>query len=360
MTSASTSAGPWLPMCTVGIPCLDEEGYIEDCVRCVLAQDYPADRLEIIIADGGSKDATRAILDRLAAAHPQLRWIDNPGRIQAAAMNEIIGVARGEVLIRLDAHGEYAPSYIRKCIEVMARTGADNVGGAARPRAKSRFQRALCAALASPMGVGGAKFRREDSEGFVDTVFNGAFRLELFDRIGGYDPGAVVNEDAELNQRILAAGGRIYISREIEAYYYPRASYGALARQYFKYGVGRARTMLKHGGLPTVRPMIPFAAVMSGATLLATSRWHRITLPALAAYGALAGVEAIRVGRREGPWAIPIVWTIFPVMHVAHGLGFAAGLWRFLRKPDWHARGGEAQGGEAVSSGVAAPSGGSP
>jgi succinoglycan biosynthesis protein ExoA len=334
-TEISASAGEWQPMCTVGIPCLNEEHYIEDCIRCVLEQDYPKDRLEIIVADGGSTDATRAILDRLAAEHPHVRWIDNPGRIQARAMNEIIAAAKGDVLIRLDAHGEYAPSYIRKCVEVLARTGADNVGGAARPRAKSGFQRALAAALLSPMGVGGAKFRREDSEGFVDTVFNGAFRLELFDRIGGYDPGAVVNEDAELNQRILESGGRIYISREIEAYYYPRDSYAGLARQYFKYGIGRARTMLKHGGLPTVRPMIPFGTVVGGATLLATSRWHRLTLPGVALYAALTGFEAVRVGRKEGLWAIPIVWTIFPVMHVSHGIGFATGLVRFLHRPDW-------------------------
>ncbi len=323
------------PLVTIGIPCLNEERYLEACMQCVLAQDYPRERTEIIVADGGSTDRTRQILERLAREHDNFRWIDNPGRIQSAAMNEIIRVARGDVLVRLDAHAEYASDYVRKCIEVLSRTGADNVGGAARARAKGWFQRALSAALKSPAGVGGAKFRTEDAEGFVDTVWGGAFPRHVFETVGLYDPGAIVNEDAELNQRILAAGGRIFLSREIEAYYYPRDSFTSLATQYFRYGKGRARTMLKHGGLVTLRPIVPFAAVVSGALLLATSSFHGLTAPAFGAYALITGLEAVRVGRGEGAWAIPVVWGIFPVMHAAHGLGFGVGLVRYLARPDW-------------------------
>lgn len=323
------------PKVTIGIPCLDEELYIEACIACVLAQDYPAELTEIIVADGGSTDRTREILERLAREHDNFRWIDNPGRIQAAGMNEIIRVARGDVLVRLDAHAEYAGDYVSKCIEVLVETGADNVGGAARARAKNWFQRALCRALASPAGVGGAKFRTEDAEGYVDTVWGGAFPRRVFEEVGMYDPGAIVNEDAELNQRILDAGGRIYLSREIEAYYYPRDSFTGLAKQYFRYGMGRARTMLKHGGLVTVRPVIPFAAVVGGASLIVTSALQPFTLPAFGAYALVTGLEALRVGHPEGAWAIPVVWGIFPVMHVAHGVGFGVGLARFLRRPDW-------------------------
>ncbi len=323
------------PFVTVGMPCLNEESYIEPCIRCVQSQDYPADRMEILVADGGSTDRTLEIIERLAAEDPRIRVIPNPGRVQAAGMNEIIGAARGEVIVRLDVHGEYASSYVRKCIEVLERTGADNVGGAARARSRTWFQRALSAALDSPLGVGGSRYRSASNEGFVDTVFNGAFRRSVFDRVGLYDPGAITNEDAELNQRILQSGGKIYLSREIEAWYYPRDTITGLARQYFKYGRGRARTLLKHKTLPTPRPLGPFLLVVSGAALLATSAIQPFTPIAFGLYASACGLEAARVGRKAGWKYVPVVWSIFPVMHVAHGLGMGTGLLHYWRHPDW-------------------------
>src|SRR5580704_1096861 len=192
------------PFVTIAMPCLDEERFIEACLASVRRQDYPPDRYEILIADGGSTDATRAIIGRLAGLDPRIRLIDNPERIQAPAMNRMIRAARGEIVVRMDVHCEYGDDYVRRCVEALERTNADNVGGAQRARAKTFFQRALCAALESPLGVGGAKYRGADFEGFVDTVFLGAYRRRVFERIGLYDPKAVTNEDAELNQRIIS------------------------------------------------------------------------------------------------------------------------------------------------------------
>jgi glycosyltransferase involved in cell wall biosynthesis len=324
-----------LPLVTVAIPCLNEERHIEGVVRGALAQDYPRERLEVIVADGGSNDQTLAILARIAAEDARLTVIDNPRRIQAAAMNEIIRRARGEVVVRLDAHCAYAQDYLRSCVGVLARTGADNVGGAQRPRAESRFQRALCAALDSPLGVGGADYRSAEREGFVDTVFCGAFRRRVFETVGMFDPGAITNEDAELNQRILAAGGRVYLSRDIVAHYYPRDSFRALAKQYFRYGKGRARTLLKHKTFPTPRPLVPFLSLLGGAALLTISTLRPLRLPAFAGYGLVCAIEALRVGRKAGLDALPVVWAIFPVLHVSHGVGFAAGLVHYLWRPDW-------------------------
>src|ERR1700733_8027772 len=227
------------PSVTIAMPALNEEGYIEACIASVQAQDYPRDRIvEILIADGRSTDRTREILERLAAADPRIKIVDNPERLQAAGLGKLVKQAQGDVIVRMDVHCEYAPDYVRKCIETIERTGADNVGGAQRPKAKTFFQRALCAALASPLGVGGAKYRSADAEGFVDTVFLGAFRRRVFESVGMWDPGAITNEDAELNQRILEAGGQIYLSRDIIVHYYPRDSYKALATQYHPYGRG--------------------------------------------------------------------------------------------------------------------------
>jgi succinoglycan biosynthesis protein ExoA len=323
-------------MVTVAMPCRDEERFIEACVLTVLAQDYPRDRIEILVADGMSIDATREILTRLAAEDSRIRVIDNPERIQAAGMNHIIRAARGDVVVRMDVHCEYASDYVRQCVAVLERTGADNVGGAQRARATTPFQRALCAALTSPLGVGGARYRSADNEGFVDTVFLGAFRRRVFERVGMYDPRAITNEDAELNQRIVGAGGKVYLSRDIVVHYHPRGSLRALARQYFKYGKGRARTLHKHKKLLSVRPAIPFLMVTGAAALLATSAVQPLTPFAFAAYALGTGAEAVRVGRGLGVASIPRVWAIFPVLHAAHGVGFAVGLVHYgLVDRDW-------------------------
>lgn len=326
-----------LPFVTIAMPCLNEEGYIEACLRSVAAQDYPRDRLEILVGDGGSTDRTREILARLSAEDPRICMVDNPDRIQAAGMNHMIRQARGEVIVRMDVHCEYASDYVRKCIEALERTGADNVGGAQRSRAKTLFQRALCAALQSPLGVGGAKYRSADNEGYVDTVFLGAFRRRVFETAGMYDPRAITNEDAELNQRILAAGGKVFLSKDIVVHYYPRSSYQALAKQYFKYGQGRARTLLKHHTFLSLRPAIPFFMVVSGSLLAVTSHLHGLFPVAVGLYAAATGAEAVRVGSREGLGAIPVVWGIFPVLHASHGVGFAVGLVKYGLNPDWPA-----------------------
>src|SRR5262249_45791673 len=158
------------------------------------------------------------------------------------------------------------------------------------------------------------------------TVFLGAFRRKIFERVGGYDSNAVTNEDAELNQRILASGGKIYLSRKIVVQYFPRDSFRGLAKQYFKYGRGRARTLLKHRTFPTPRPAIPFAMVLGGATLLLTPPLHPVAPFAFGVYGAATAIEALRLSLRHGLALAPAVAAIFPVLHVSHGVGFGVGL----------------------------------
>ncbi|HVQ29296.1 MAG TPA: glycosyltransferase family 2 protein [Vicinamibacteria bacterium] len=323
------------PFVTIAIPCLDEEGYIEACLRDVLDQDYPKERIEVLLADGGSRDATRTIVNGLARADHRLRIIENPRRIQAAGLNAAIREAKGDVILRMDVHCRYATDYVRCCVEALDRTEADNVGGAQRPLAQTPFQRALAAALGSALAVGGASYRSPAHEGFVDTVFLGAFRRRIFERVGLYDPGAITNEDAELNQRILEAGGRIYLSADIVVHYFPRETLTGLARQYYKYGRGRARTLLQRGRLPTLRPLAPVLFVLGVAALALVPPLHPLAPWALALYALVALAEAIRVGRSGGGSTPLVVAAIFPVMHCAHGIGFLAGLARYGFWPDW-------------------------
>jgi glycosyltransferase involved in cell wall biosynthesis len=324
-----------LPHVTVAIPCLNEERYIEACIDDVLAQDYPAEQLEVLVGDGMSTDRTRDILAAIADRNPRVRVIDNPRRVQAAAMNAMIAESRGEIVVRMDVHARYAKDYVSRCVEVLEETGAENVGGAQRAKPETWFQRAVCAALDSPLAVGGARYRDSEAEGFVDTVFLGAFRKRVFDLVGVYDPNAVTNEDAELNQRILRAGKRVYLSKKIIVHYYPRESFRTLAKQYFKYGKGRARTLLKHKSFPTPRPAIPFLMVAGGAAMLTVPGLRRFAPIAFGAYGAAVVVEAARVSARHGALLAPAVAAIFPVLHVSHGIGFGVGLVTYALRPDW-------------------------
>ena len=324
-----------LPFVSVVVPCLDEEPFIAACLERLREQDYPRDRMEILVVDGGSRDGTRTILERVAAEDPRVRVIDNPQRIQACGMNAGIRAAAGEVIVRMDAHCECAGDYVRRCVEALARSGADNAGGAQRARARSAFQRALCAALDSPLAVGGARYRSAANEGFVDTVFLGAFPRRAFETVGLYDPRAVTNEDAELNERIRKAGGRVYLSRDIVVHYFPRGSYRGLARQYFRYGMGRARTVLKHRSVSRLRSVLPFGLVVGGTLFLAIPALRPLAAWAFGGYALVALAEAARVGRSGGGAVAARAATIFPVLHVSHGLGFAAGLVRFAVDSDW-------------------------
>ncbi len=325
------------PRVTIAMPAFNEEHYIEACIASVQAQDYPRELIEILVADGRSTDRTRAILARLSAEDPRIQMVDNPARLQAAGLGLMVKQATGDVIVRMDVHAEYAPDYVRQCVETLERTGAENVGGAQRAKAKTFFQRALCAALSSPLGVGGAKYRSAEAEGFVDTVFLGAFRRRVFESVGMWDPGAITNEDAELNQRILESGGQIYLSPKIIVHYFPRESFKSLATQYFRYGRGRARTLLKLGKVKNVRPFIPFGMVSGAAALLAFPPLWPLVPVTFATYALATGAEAIRVGGKLGPMATATVWAIFPVLHASHGVGFAAGLLQYLRAPDWAA-----------------------
>jgi|HubBroStandDraft_4_1064222.scaffolds.fasta_scaffold32577_3 succinoglycan biosynthesis protein ExoA len=322
------------PLVTVAIPCRDEEAHIEACIRGMQAQVWPAEALEIVVADGMSLDATREILARLAGEDPRIRVVDNPARTEVAGLNECIRTARGSIIVRVDVQADYAPDFVRQCAAVLERTGADNVGGAARPVATTFFQRCVAAAMRSPLMLGDGPSRSPDGEGFVETAWPGAFRRDVFERVGLFDPNAVTSENAELDQRIVDSGGRVYQSRDIVAHYHPRLSMRTLARDYFRRGRGRARTLLKHGRLPSVRSALPFLGLLGEAAVLVVAPWHIGGL-SVAAYVFVTGAEAVRVGRTDGLAAIPVVWVMFPIVHASHGAGFASGLVRYALRPDW-------------------------
>ncbi len=224
---------------SVIMPIRNEARFIRRSLGALLGQDYPLGHMEILVADGHSTDGTRDIVRGLQQRHPQLKLLDNPGRIVATGMNEGIRRARGEVIVRVDGHTVVAPDYISCCVASIQRSGADNTGGRMDAVGEGRFGEAVVLATCSPFGVGGARFHYSQREEWVDTVYMGAWRRATFDRVGLFDETMVRNQDDELNYRLLERGGRILLDPSIRSTYTVRSAPGALWRQYFQYGLCR-------------------------------------------------------------------------------------------------------------------------
>ena len=158
------------PLVSIVLPCRNEQGYIQACLQSALDQEPPQGEVEILVADGMSTDGTREYLEQMAKQHPQLRVLDNPGRIVSTGLNAAIRAARGDIIVRMDAHTTYAPDYVRRCLAVLSETGADNVGGPMQTTAATFMERAIRAVFDSALAVGGARSHQADYEGDVDTV----------------------------------------------------------------------------------------------------------------------------------------------------------------------------------------------
>ena len=324
------------PRVSLIVPVRNEERYVERCLARLLSQDYPADLLEILVVDSRSEDRTREIVRGVqggrAPMPPVIRLIDDPGRERTTALNAGIRSAAGDVIMRVDARSIVPPDYVRRCVETLESTGADNVGGIQHPIADAPMQEAIGLAMSHPFGVGDAQFRVGKKSGFVDTVYLGAFRREVFSRVGLFDDEVpVLSEDSDINQRIRDHGGTVYLNTEIRAGYYPRDTLRDLIALYFRYGVARAGNVLKHRRLTSWRQAVPPLFVVALAALGAltlvyqAAGWAFVVL--LGSYVlADAGVSAALSARR-GRWRLgPRLLAVFPCMHFAWALGFFHGL----------------------------------
>ncbi len=336
----------------------NEELYIEVCVRSLLAQQEPEGGFEVIIADGMSDDRTREILARLAKEDHRLTVIDNPQRITPAGFNAGIRKARGRYIAMMGAHARYAPDYLVRCLELAERLGTDNVGGPAIAEAHGYLQRAIAASHHSPFSVGGASWHSLEYEGKAATVFGGFYRRDVFDRIGLYDENLIRNNDNELNFRLRLAGGKIWQSPAIRAWYAPRSTLGQLFRQYQQFGYFKVRVLMKHGRVPAIRQYVPAALVLgltipalvaaiTGLLSLAAPGSGLSTVAAASAYVfgavvisylAVLGIASVTTAARFGWDLLPILPLTFATYHVSNGIGFLQGLFDFvLRRRTAHA-----------------------
>jgi glycosyltransferase involved in cell wall biosynthesis len=319
---------------SIVVPCRNERDHIEVCIRSILAQESVPGGFELIVADGMSNDGTREILARMTATNSSLRIVDNPDRMTSQGLNRAIRAATGAIIIRMDAHTEYAPNYIRECVAMLENTGADNVGGPARTKHEGTVQAAVCAAYHSSFSVGGARFHNVDYEGCVDTVPYGCWRREIFDQIGFFDEELVRNQDDEFNLRLTRAGGKIWQSPSIKSWYRPRASLKALFMQYLQYGYWKVRIMQKYRIPASLRHLVPGTFVFLLLALVVLSllwlpaRW--LFLGITSCYAVATIVASFSVASKNGWKLLPLLPIVFMCFHFGYGLGFVRGIWDFI------------------------------
>lgn len=251
------------------IPCCDEEKFIAKLLDSILTQDYPKDRIEVLIIDGLSDDRTRSIIKEYVRRYSFIRMLDNVKRIVPIALNIGIRESKGDIIIRMDAHSSFPSDYVSKCVKYLNEHKVDNVGGVVDnveglwvtlSVENSVKAKAIAIALSSPFGVGNSYFRIGIKEPkFVDTVPFGCYRREVFDRIGLFNENLVRNQDIEFNLRLKKAGGKILLVPDIISYYYARSNLRGLFSNNFLNGFWVIYSM-KFAKLPfSIRHLVPLA-----------------------------------------------------------------------------------------------------
>jgi glycosyltransferase involved in cell wall biosynthesis len=322
------------PFVSIIMPIRNEAAFIERAIQSILHNTYPAEKMEVFVVDGMSDDGTREIVYMLSADDSRVRMLDNPRRIVPAAMNIGLKAARGDLFIRIDGHAEIPPDFISKSIQCLREhPQAWVVGGSIRTVADSYTGRAIAATMRSPIGVGNARFRLGDYEGWVDTLAFGTHHKWVVDKIGYFDEELVRNQDDEFNLRIIRAGGKIWMSKAIQSTYFSRGSLCKLWRQYFQYGFWRIRTLQKHKRPASFRQLVPLLFVSSVLSFaLAGFAWPPLWI--LLAVEAVLYVltlitGAIDVGRKAGWRYAPAAPVVFAILHFAYGTGSLWGTVRF-------------------------------
>lgn len=348
----------WQPFVSILVPVRNEERYIERCLYSLAGQDYPRAQFEVLVIDGQSTDTTKQIVSRFAAESTlDVRLFQNPKRLPAPALNIGLEHAQGEVIVRVDGHAFVAPDFLSRSVAALWDTRADCVGGVIASEGDTPLGEAIALAMSSRFGVGGADFRvgpawsqRDDdlwrgpsargggdparglspseSASPTDTVAFGAYRREVFDRIGGFVEDIDKGEDDEFNYRLLDVGGTIMLIPDIRAGYTVRGDLRSLWRQYFGYGKAKPEVLYRHPLQARPRQFTPalFVLGFAGASVFALLGWKWPLKSLVRMYTLSATTASLVLAGQHGWKHLPVLPPIFVCLHASYGLGFLAGV----------------------------------
>lgn len=327
------------PFVSVIVTCHNERNFIAKCIESILSNDYPKDRMEVLIMDGMSDDGTREIIRRYADGHGFLRMIDNERRITSTALNKGIQESKGEMILWMGAHNAYSPDYIRRSVEGLLTNDADNVGGVivTIPRDDGLIGRSIALALSHPFGVGNSYFRTRPKEPmWVDTVFGGCYRRSVFDRIGLFNERLTRGQDVEFNIRLRKSGGKILLMPDIVSYYYARSQLMPFLAYSWTNGVWALVPFFYSSTTPVSwRHLTPMAFVSGlllsalASAFLAAGRW--LFLGTIASYAAANLASSLQIAARERKAAYFLTMpVVFAGLHFSYGLGSIYGWLKML------------------------------
>jgi len=320
LTSANALYGSPKREISVILPVLNEEKYLEDAVRAILAQKYDG-KLEVILAIGPSHDRTLEIAQLLQRIDPRVVIVENPTGKTAAGLNRAIAVSKYSIVVRVDGHSNIPEDYCQLIQEILENTGAVNVGGVMAAEGQSLFERSVARAMRSPLGVGASRFHTGGGAGEVDTVYLGAFRKEALLAAGGFDERFTRAQDWELNFRLRQAGGVVYFDPRLVVTYRPRSTVKALAKQFFEYGRWRRVVSRRHQGTINYRYLAPpFTVVTTSVSLLLGWLVSPVLLIPALVYAVFILIASGAMGKSMGEvLCLPIILL---TMHISWGLGF--------------------------------------
>ena len=323
---------------SVIIPVRNEEKYIAGCMESIVSQTYSKACMEILLVDGLSDDGTRQIIKSYVDKYPYIRILDNDKRIPPTALNIGIRASKGDIIVRMDAHTKYDRDYITNCVEVLRQVVADNVGGpiVTMPGDDTVVARAIAVATSNSFGVGNSKFRTSQKAQYVDTVPFGAFRKQVFDRVGLFNERLIRNQDIELNARIRKAGGKIYLDPRIRSYYYNRTTLKSLWIQNFRNGMWNIFTHAVSGNPLSMRHYIPLFFVLcliGGTCSLFFSPFGLFFLgPVILSHLFASLFFSVRLGLKHGRRLIVPLVAVFFTLHFSYGYG---SFWGLLKVIGW-------------------------
>lgn len=322
---------------SVIVPCRNEKEFIAQCLDSIIMNDYPKINLEVIVVDGASNDGTKDIVNEYCRKYSYIHILDNQKKIQSAALNIGIMNAKGEIIIRMDAHNRYEEKYISNCLKYLHKYKVDNVGGVCvtLPGKNNLLAKSIALGLSHPFGVGNSYFRIGTKEPkYVDTVPFGCFRREIFNRIGLFDEDLVRNQDDEFNLRIIKNGGKILLVPEIVSYYYARESLLKLWRMYYQYGYFKPLVVRKIGAVLTMRQLIPsiFIAslLFSGIMSLFVQKLIWVFLPLILTYMCANLAFSFLIALNKGFIYMCFLPIVFSTLHFSYGLGYLKGVLDFI------------------------------
>lgn len=317
---------------TIIMPTLNEEGYIAAAINSLRpaggALDY-----ELLVVDGGSTDRTAEIVEELSSRDSRIRLVPNKRKIQSVAVNIAARIAhpRSKYLVRADCHCVYPKDFVATCVKALEETKAASVVVSMHTEGRTLLQQAIAAAQNSRLGNGAAAHRLTGWSGYVDHGHHAGFDKDVFLDLGGYDESFVCNEDAELDTRILKSNRKIFLVGDAAITYFPRRDLQGLARQYFSFGSGRAKTIRKHLVFPRLRQLLPVVALIGSIASLALAYFDIRFLMFPLTYLAVCLGWGLQLAIKGRSWHLALSGLAAIVMHMSWATGFLAQLFKMER-----------------------------